>query len=80
MPGAPQDLHDGAPEHSFPNADETALDALDKIRSGQGQQGGAKELKKQLEEAEAKIADLQAVIADQAIAQHLEGKRSLRPA
>jgi integrase len=66
--------------HSLPNADETALDALDKIRSGQGQQGGAKELKKQLEDAEAKIADLQAVIADQAIAQHLEGKRNLRPA
>jgi hypothetical protein len=38
------------------------------------------ELKKQLEEAEAKISELQAVIADQVIAQHLEGKRNLRPA
>jgi integrase len=66
--------------HSLPNADETALEALDKIRSGQGEQGGVKDLKKQLAEAEAKIADLQAVIADQAIAQHLEGKRNLRPA
>ncbi|MDX6296081.1 MAG: hypothetical protein QOH50_5411 [Kribbellaceae bacterium] len=66
--------------HSLPNADETALDALDKIRNGQGEQGGVKDLKKQLQDAETKIADLQAVIADQAIAQHLEGKRNLRPA
>ncbi|WP_243725360.1 tyrosine-type recombinase/integrase [Actinomadura rubrisoli] len=66
--------------HSLPNADETALHALDKIRTGQGERGNVKELKHQLEEAQAKIAELQTVLTDQLIAQHQVDSRGLRPA
>lgn len=66
--------------HSLPNADETALQALDRMRTGQGEQGNVKELKHQLEEAQAKINELQTVIADQLIAQSQNSARNLRPA
>jgi integrase len=66
--------------HTLPNADETALQALDKIRTGQGPDGATRELKAELEEAQAKIAELQAVLADQLLAQHQSKHPRLRPA
>jgi hypothetical protein len=65
--------------HSLPNADETALHALDKMRMGQGEQGNVKDLKHQLEEDQSKINELHAVIADQLIAQSQGSRRNLRP-
>ncbi|GAA1579094.1 hypothetical protein GCM10009678_72150 [Actinomadura kijaniata] len=68
--------------HTLPNADETALDALDKIRAPQaapqGDQPNAAELERELAEAQARIAELQTVITDQLIAQTT--KSALRPA
>ncbi|WP_370784715.1 tyrosine-type recombinase/integrase [Actinomadura fibrosa] len=65
--------------HSLPNADETALQALDKMRAGQGERNNVKELQNQLEEAQTKISELQAIIADQFTAQSQVRPRHLRP-
>jgi integrase len=64
--------------HTLPTADETALKALNKIRTPQAPQAAAPDLQTQLEEAQAKIAQLQAALADQLIAQHTGTRPNLR--
>ncbi|MGW5415610.1 tyrosine-type recombinase/integrase [Actinomadura geliboluensis] len=64
--------------HTLPTADKTALEALAKIRATQGSQDAASDLEAQLAEAQAKIAQLQVVLADQLIAQHTETRPNLR--
>ncbi|MEV3921673.1 tyrosine-type recombinase/integrase [Actinomadura coerulea] len=64
--------------HTLPTADETALEALAKIRTTQGSQDATPDLEAQLAEAQAKITQLQAVLADQLIAQHTEPRPNLR--
>ncbi|MFA1539718.1 hypothetical protein [Actinomadura monticuli] len=64
--------------HTLPTADETALEALAKIRANQGSQDAASGLEAQLTEAQAKITQLQAVLADQLVAQHVETRPNLR--
>jgi integrase len=70
--------------HSLPTADETALTALDKIRSaprpaasGAPQASGASGA---LDAATKEIARLREVIADLTISQHTDDSRHLRPA
>ncbi|MGI5420689.1 tyrosine-type recombinase/integrase [Actinomadura luteofluorescens] len=64
--------------HTLPTADETALEALAKIRATQASQGAPADLEAQLAEAQAKITQLQAVLADQLSAQHTETRPNLR--
>jgi hypothetical protein len=64
--------------HTLPTADETALEALAKIRTTQGSQDAPSDLEAQLAEAQAKISQLQAVLADQLVAQHAETRPNLR--
>ncbi|WP_149261557.1 tyrosine-type recombinase/integrase [Actinomadura sp. K4S16] len=64
--------------HTLPTADETALDALAKIRTPPSSQDAPADLEAQLAEAQAKITQLQAVLADQLIAQHTETRPNLR--
>ncbi|MFF4242733.1 N-6 DNA methylase [Actinomadura geliboluensis] len=67
--------------HSLPNADETALTALDKIRSTAARsQAEPPATDAQLDTANQEIARLRAVIADLTIAQHSGDKKHLRPA
>ncbi|MBE1530193.1 tyrosine-type recombinase/integrase [Actinomadura algeriensis] len=64
--------------HTLPSADETALEALNKIRAPQNSPEAAPDLGAQLEEAQAKIAQLQAVLADQLVARHTDERPNLR--
>ncbi|WP_236009919.1 tyrosine-type recombinase/integrase [Actinomadura physcomitrii] len=65
--------------HTLPTADETALEALAKIRATQQEsQDTASDLEAQLAEAQAKISQLQAVLADRIVAQHAETRPNLR--
>ncbi|WP_233617610.1 tyrosine-type recombinase/integrase [Actinomadura sp. WAC 06369] len=64
--------------HTLPTADETALEALNKIRAPQNFPEAAPDLEAQLEEAQAKIAKLQAVVADQLVARHTDERPNLR--
>ncbi|MGW2312872.1 tyrosine-type recombinase/integrase [Actinomadura luteofluorescens] len=64
--------------HTLPTADETALEALAKIRATRASQDAPADLEAQLAEAQAKITQLQAVLADQLIAQHTETRPNLR--
>ncbi|WP_141579346.1 site-specific integrase [Actinomadura sp. WMMA1423] len=66
--------------HSLPNADETALTALNKIRSTARSQAEPPATDAQLDTANQEIARLRAVIADLTIAQHSGNKNHLRPA
>ncbi|GAA4313398.1 hypothetical protein GCM10023178_22930 [Actinomadura luteofluorescens] len=54
------------------------MEALAKIRATQGSQDAPSDLEAQLAEAQAKITQLQAVLADQLIAQHTESRPNLR--
>ncbi|RAY10809.1 site-specific integrase [Actinomadura craniellae] len=64
--------------HTLPTADETALEALDKIRSPHTVQDSTPHLEQQLEEAQTKIAELQAALADQLLAQNANNRPNLR--
>ncbi|MEO5878299.1 MAG: site-specific integrase [Streptosporangiaceae bacterium] len=64
--------------HTLPNADETALDALDKIRNSQTEPDEVAALQAQLNAADAEIAKLRTVLAQQVVDQHFSGKPDLR--
>ncbi|MEU8307891.1 tyrosine-type recombinase/integrase [Actinomadura sp. NPDC048955] len=64
--------------HTLPTADETASEALAKIRATQASQGAPADLEAPLAEAQAKITQLQAVLADHLIAQQTETRPNLR--
>jgi transposase len=76
--------------HTLPKADETAVDAFEQVRKRaakateeqpeEEEEETAAPPAAELEAAQAEIARLRGVIADQAIAQHLDGKPHLRPA
>lgn len=66
--------------HSLPNADETALNALDKIRSSVKSTPTEPPSDAQLAEAQEEIGRLRNLIADLTIAQHATNDRRLRPA
>ncbi|MVZ99081.1 tyrosine-type recombinase/integrase [Actinomadura sp. LD22] len=67
--------------HSLPTADETALAALDKIRSGPARPPAGQTIRRdELKAAEEEVARLRAVIADLTIAQHTKSAKHLRPA
>ncbi len=65
--------------HTLPNADETALDALSKIRN-QDSRPAIPSPTDELAASQKEIAHLRGVIADLTIAQHANGKPHLRPA
>jgi hypothetical protein len=67
--------------HTLPTADETALTALDKIRSSTKRELPTEQpLDDQLTEANEEIGRLRSLIADLTIAQHATNDRRLRPA
>jgi integrase len=67
--------------HTLPTADETALTALDKIRSSTKRELPTEQpLNDQLTEANEEIGRLRSLIADLTIAQHATNDRRLRPA
>ncbi|MFC5751035.1 tyrosine-type recombinase/integrase [Actinomadura rugatobispora] len=66
--------------HTLPTADETALEALNKIRTTPAGPPGSPNAEKELADAKAKIAELQALITDQLIAQKTSDNLKLRPA
>ncbi|TDE17897.1 site-specific integrase [Actinomadura sp. 6K520] len=67
--------------HTLPTADETALTALDKIRSAPKPEPSPEQpLDDQLAKANEEISHLRGLIADLTIAQHTTNDRRLRPA
>jgi hypothetical protein len=70
--------------HTLPNADETALEALSKIRGVKPDEekptDDKPDLTEQLEVSQQEIANLRGIIADLTIAQNSGGKPHLRPA
>ncbi|URN10671.1 tyrosine-type recombinase/integrase [Actinomadura madurae] len=66
--------------HTLPTADETALEALAKIRTTPTGPPATRDTEKELAEAKAKIAELQALITDHLITQRTTDTPNLRPA